>query len=80
VAEDVVSVGQRTSDRDEAIEAPFHAGYPRLVSTAFAFPLGSAPVAGSCGQPCAQIYFAQGSVWFPATSKLSRIDPAKMGS
>ena len=32
-----MSVGQRTSDRDEAIEALFHAGYPRLVSTAFAF-------------------------------------------
>lgn len=49
------------------------------VDAATGHPLGSVPVSGSCGQPCVQIYFAQGSVWFPATSELSRIDPAKMG-
>jgi len=36
VADDTVSSGMWSSDRDAAIQALFHVGYPRLVHTAFA--------------------------------------------
>lgn len=49
------------------------------VSMATGQPQGRVSGAGSCGQPCSQIYFAGGSVWVPTEHYISRIDPVRQG-
>jgi hypothetical protein len=38
-------------------------------------PVGRVAGVGSCGQPCWQIYVAQGSAWVPSMTRLTRISP-----
>ncbi len=46
------------------------------VSMATGKPQGIVAGAGSCGQPCSEIYFAAGSVWVPARARVTRVSPA----
>jgi streptogramin lyase len=54
------------------------------VSLASGRPVGQVFGVGSCGEPCWQIYLAQGSVWVPAMTHLTRISlvtpPRRTGS
>jgi streptogramin lyase len=43
------------------------------VSLATGRPAGQVSGAGSCGEPCEQVYFAQGSAWVPTAGSLARV-------
>jgi hypothetical protein len=38
-------------------------------------PAGRVTGVGSCGEPCWQLYYADGSVWVPTITHITRIDP-----
>jgi streptogramin lyase len=40
-------------------------------------PQASGSARGTCGQPCGQIYLADGSIWVPTEKFIVRIDPAR---
>jgi hypothetical protein len=54
------------------------------ISLATGRPIGQVSGVGSCGEPCSQIYLAQGSVWVPTMTHLVRISlvtpPRRTGS
>jgi hypothetical protein len=43
-------------------------------------PTGQVARVGSCGEPCWQIYFANGSAWVPTETDIARISPAGRSS
>jgi hypothetical protein len=47
------------------------------VSLATGRPIGRVSRVGSCGEPCWQIYLAQGSAWVPTQTQLVRISPVR---
>jgi len=47
------------------------------VSLATGRPVGRVSGVGSCGEPCWQIYVAQGSAWVPTQTHLVRISPGR---
>lgn len=49
------------------------------VSLATGRPIGRISRVGSCGEPCWQIYAAQGSAWVPTQTQLVRISPGRAG-
>lgn len=47
------------------------------VSLATGRPIGRVSGVGSCGEPCWQIYVAQGSAWVPTQTQLVRVSPGR---
>jgi glutamine cyclotransferase len=47
------------------------------VSLATGRPIGRISGVGSCGEPCWQVYLAQGSAWVPTRTQLVRISPGR---